>query len=106
MSVADITLGSRSPQECRSSRQADRTPGRRELRLEENGSPPTVAGTIPGEALEDGSGPWSLEVLALDRGLYEYFISGTGHDLFSVPPVENVEGGHGVLGSWSRPNGQ
>lgn len=63
----------------------------------------TVAGTIPAELLEGGSGPWSLGVLALDRGLYEYFTTGTGNDLFSVPPVEYVEGGHGVLGSWAQP---
>ena len=61
-----------------------------------------VSATIPREALEDGSGPWTFEVIALDRGLYQYLNSGTGNDLFSVPPIENVEGGHGVLGSWTR----
>lgn len=61
-----------------------------------------VTSTISHEALEEGEGPWTFEVLGLDRGLYEYLTSGTGNDLFSVPPVENVEGGHGVLGSWVR----
>lgn len=61
-----------------------------------------VSGSIPEKALEDGSGPWTFEVIALDRGLYQYLTSGTGNDLFSVPPIENVDGGHGVLGSWRR----
>lgn len=60
------------------------------------------SGRVPGHALQQGRGPWSVYVYALDRHLYEYLTSGTNGDLFSVPPAENVVGGYGVVGSWVR----
>lgn len=59
-----------------------------------------VSGTIPSAQLDDSSG--TLDVLALDQALYEYLTTGAGGHFFSVPPVQNVEGGYGVVGSWMR----
>ncbi len=61
-----------------------------------------VVTTIPANLLEDGRGPWYVEVTALDRGLFEYLTTGKPGELFSVPPIENVEGGHGAVGAWVR----
>jgi hypothetical protein len=60
----------------------------------------TVSGAIPASLLDGGAG--TLVVLALDRSLYQYLTTGTGGHFFSVPPVQNVEGGYGALGSWMR----
>ncbi len=57
---------------------------------------------VPASDLEPGSGPWYVDVYALDRALYEYLTTGSGGDLFAVPPLENVDGGYGVVGSWLR----
>lgn len=58
--------------------------------------------TVPAEKLDAGSGPWFVDVYALDRALFEYLTTGSGGDMFAIPPVENVVGGHGVIGSWVK----
>lgn len=62
----------------------------------------TVQTRVPADKLEGGSGPWSVEVYALDRALFEYLTTGASGDLFPVPPVQNVVGGHGAMGAWVR----
>lgn len=58
--------------------------------------------TVPAEKLRAGRGPWWVDVYAMDRALYEYLTTGSGGDLFAIPPVQNVEGGYGVIGAWVR----
>lgn len=55
--------------------------------------------TIP-EPTVEASGGWRLDVFAVDRGLLEYLTTGSGDEFFAVPPVSNVEGGHGFVGAW------
>lgn len=62
----------------------------------------SFSGTIPAGAVSEGEGPWTLGVYAVDKPLYDYLVSGTPGDLFSVPPVGNVQGGYGVMGAWVR----
>lgn len=59
-------------------------------------------GEVPTEALDEGRGPWWLDVYAVNRSLTEYLSSGTPGNLFSVPPAGNVNGGYGVVGAWLR----
>lgn len=61
-----------------------------------------IRAEVPATDLEAGTGPWYVDVYALDRALYEYLTTGSGGELFAVPPLENVEGGYGVVGSWLR----
>ncbi|MFW6202058.1 MAG: DUF4249 family protein [Gemmatimonadota bacterium] len=63
---------------------------------------PEIETAVSDAAFERALKPWTLDVYALDRALYEYLTSGTGGELFAVPPVSNVEGGYGVVGSWIR----
>lgn len=63
----------------------------------------TLSTTVPADALQEaGTGPWELDVYAMDKAVYEFLFTGTQGELFSVPPVENVKGGHGAVGSWVR----
>lgn len=55
--------------------------------------------TIPEPTVEP-SGGWRLDVFAVDHGLLEYLTTGSGDEFFVVPPVSNVEGGHGFVGAW------
>jgi hypothetical protein len=43
-----------------------------------------------------------VDVYALDRALFEYLTTGASGDLFPVPPVQNIVGGHGAMGAWVR----
>jgi hypothetical protein len=62
----------------------------------------TIQTTVPADKLAGGEGPWFLDVYAVDRPLYEYLTTGASGDLFPVPPVQNVQGGHGAVGAWLR----
>lgn len=55
---------------------------------------------VPAAKLREGHGPWHISVYAVDKALYEYLTTGSGGNYFSVPPISNVEGGYGVVGSW------
>lgn len=61
-----------------------------------------ISTTVPRDEIEGGFGPWHLDVYAVEEALYQYLTTGTGGDLFSVPVVQNIEGGYGVLGAWVR----
>lgn len=54
------------------------------------------------EELAGAEGPWYVDVYAVDRALYEYLTTGTDAKLYPVPPVQNVKGGYGAVGSWVR----
>lgn len=62
----------------------------------------TVVSGQAAEEIATGSGNWYVDVYAVDRGLYEYLMTGTPGHLFPVPPLQNVDGGYGVVGSWVR----
>lgn len=55
---------------------------------------------VPSSALEGAIGPFFLEIFAIERGLYEHLTTGAAGDYFSVPPVQNVQGGYGAVGAW------
>lgn len=56
--------------------------------------------TVPREVVEGGYGAWHVEVFAMERSLYQHLTTGTAGAYFSVPPVQNVEGGYGAVGAW------
>lgn len=60
-----------------------------------------VSAHVPEGALK-GEGQWLLDVYAVDRALHEYLSTGSGGALYPVPPVQNVTGGYGAVGSWLR----
>lgn len=62
----------------------------------------TVVSGTGAEEIENGKGPWYVDVYAVDQALYEYLATGTSGDLFPVPPVQNVDGGYGAVGAWVR----
>ena len=55
---------------------------------------------VPKEAIDDAfQDPMMLDVMALDVHLHAFLTTGHSGLAFSVPPVQNVEGGFGVVGS-------
>ena len=59
----------------------------------------SYAGPVPQEFV-DSAGPIpAVAVAALDRHYHAFLTSGYGSELTAVPPVMNVEGGLGVVGS-------
>ena len=56
-------------------------------------------GTIPQEAVDSAGPVPTLVVSAVDRHFHAFLTTGHGGQLFKVPPVQNVEGGFGVVGS-------
>lgn len=52
------------------------------------------------QLVEGGEGAWYFRVAAMDRALADHLSSGSNSELFPVPPVSNVDGGVGVVGSW------
>lgn len=62
----------------------------------------TVVSGKAAEELVGGGGPWYVDVYAVDKALYEYLTTGTDAALYPVPPLQNVKGGYGAVGSWVR----
>ena len=61
----------------------------------------SAAGEAP--PCQGGGGcTWIVDVVAADRHLHEYLNTGAEGETFTVPPIQNVVGGHGVIGSWVR----
>ena len=61
---------------------------------------------VPGSAIRNALERLTLDVVSFDANLWAYLTTGSGGDGFSIPPVQNVEGGFGVVGSFtfrSRP---
>lgn len=54
---------------------------------------------VPEEAIEDARRPITLDVVAFDVHLHAFLTTGHSGLAFSVPPVQNVVGGFGVVGS-------
>lgn len=59
----------------------------------------TVTAPVPDDAIRDAVQPLTLDVAAFDRHLHAFITSGNGNTSFSVPPIQNVVGGFGVVGS-------
>lgn len=57
---------------------------------------------VPPGALAGSTGPWFVDVIAMDEALYQYLTTGTSGNLFPVGAVQNVNGGYGAVGSWVR----
>ncbi|HEY9226791.1 MAG TPA: hypothetical protein VIP11_09105 [Gemmatimonadaceae bacterium] len=62
----------------------------------------TISATVPGDRFEDASGPWYLDVYAMNEDLYTHFMTGASGTFFPVPPAQNVTDGLGVVGAWVR----
>lgn len=59
----------------------------------------SVATTVPDDAIRNAVEPLTLDVAAFDEHLYSFITSGNGDTSFFVPPIQNVVGGFGVVGS-------
>lgn len=59
----------------------------------------SIATVVPDSAIDDAVPPITLDVAAASRELHEYMTSGMGRGSLSVPPLQNVENGFGVVGS-------
>ena len=59
----------------------------------------SVTTSVPDDAMNDAVQPLTLDVAAFDRHLYSFITSGNGDTSFSVPPIQNVVGGFGIVGS-------
>ena len=59
----------------------------------------SVTTPVPEETIEKAITPLTLDVAAMEVHLYSFITSGNGGSVFSVPPVQNVVGGFGVVGS-------
>lgn len=55
---------------------------------------------VPRSGLKGAIGRFYVDVFAIERALYEHLTTGAGGEYFSVPPVQNVRDGYGVVGSW------
>ena len=59
----------------------------------------SVATPVPDDAIEAAVQPLTLDVAAFDEHLHAFITSGNGDTSFSVPPIQNVVGGFGIVGS-------
>ena len=59
----------------------------------------SVTTPVPEETIEAAITPLTLDVAAFEVNLYSFITSGNGGSAFSVPPVQNVVGGFGVVES-------
>ena len=60
----------------------------------------TITIAVPEEVIDDiPQDPMMLDVVALDEHLHAFLTTGHSGLAFSVPPVQNVVGGFGVVGS-------
>ena len=60
----------------------------------------TITTAVPEDAIKNAfQDPMMLDVMALDEHLHAFLTTGHSGLAFSVPPVQNVEGGFGVVGS-------
>lgn len=62
----------------------------------------TVAASIDPADLHDSEGPWTLVLFAVPEELHRYLNSGSGEDLFPIPPADNIDGGNGLAAAWAR----
>ncbi|MXX34074.1 MAG: hypothetical protein F4Z50_04870, partial [Gemmatimonadetes bacterium] len=59
----------------------------------------SISRDVPRQAIQAALEPLTLDVAAIDSNLFSYMTTGNGGGAFSIPPVQNVEGGFGVVGS-------
>ena len=56
---------------------------------------------VPEGVLDNALRPLTLDVVALDPHLWAYMTSGSGGEGLTIPPLQNVDGGFGVVGSYT-----
>ena len=61
----------------------------------------SITTLVPEEAIRNALQPPTFDVVALDANLWAYMTTGNGGEGFSIPPVQNVDGGFGVVGSFT-----
>ncbi len=59
----------------------------------------SISTDVPRQAIQAALEPLMLDVAAVDKNLFSYMTTGNGGGAFAIPPVQNVEGGFGVVGS-------
>ncbi|MDE2763377.1 MAG: hypothetical protein OXQ94_15030 [Gemmatimonadota bacterium] len=59
----------------------------------------SVTTPVPEDTIEKAVTPLTLDVAAMEVHLYSFITSGNGGSAFSVPPIQNIVGGFGVVGS-------
>jgi hypothetical protein len=62
----------------------------------------SIVTSVPVSVTTHGSGPWYVDVHAVERRLFEYLTTGHPGEIFTVLPVSSVTGGTGAIGSWMR----
>lgn len=63
-------------------------------------TPDTTLTTVVPEPTLTQNATWSVDVFAIDKGLFDYLTTGSGDAFFAVPPVSNVQRGYGFVGAW------
>ena len=61
----------------------------------------SITTEVPEGAIAKALQPLTLDVVAVDPHLWAYMNTGTGGEGYSIPPVQNVDGGFGVVGSYT-----
>ena len=59
----------------------------------------SVTTPVPEETIKKAVTPLTLDVAAMEVHLYSFITAGNGGSAFSVPPIQNIVGGFGVVGS-------
>jgi hypothetical protein len=62
----------------------------------------TLDETVGGEFFANTTGPYFVDVYAMDRSIFEYLTTGSRGEFFPVPPAQNVRDGYGAVGAWVR----
>jgi hypothetical protein len=62
----------------------------------------TLDGTVGAEFFANTTGPYFVDVYAMNRSIFEYLTTGSRSEFFPVPPAQNVQGGYGAVGAWVR----
>jgi hypothetical protein len=62
----------------------------------------TLDETVGAEFLANTTGPYFVDVYAMNRSIFEYLTTGSRGEFFPVPPAQNVRDGYGTVGAWVR----
>ena len=62
----------------------------------------TLDTVVSADYFEKATGPWFLDVYAMNEELFTHLMTGTSAPYFPVSPAQNVRGGFGAVGAWVR----
>src|SRR5262249_24300186 len=62
----------------------------------------TIDATIESRFFDGATGPWFLDLYAMNRDLYAHLMTGASGSYFPLPPAQSVVGGLGAVGAWVR----